>query len=87
MAERFEKITDFEHALRSLEKVPKNRKLQFKDFVSGKPEKSGNYVIKNKYGMIGTDDYTTSDGGMWWNEANDGTTLYSPSSFRELGSY
>ena len=68
-------------------KYNKYWKLQFKDFVSGKPEKSGNYVIKNKYGMIGTDDYTTSDGGMWWNEANDGTTLYSPSSFRELGSY
>lgn len=62
-------------------------KLYFNDFVSGKPEKSGNYVIKNKYGMIGTDDYTTSNGGMWWNAANDGTVLYSPSSFRELGSY
>ena len=62
-------------------------KLHFNDFVSGKPEKSGNYVIKNKYGMIGTDDYTTSNGGMWWNAANDGTILYSPSSFRELGSY
>lgn len=62
-------------------------KLHFNDFVSGKPEKSGNYVIKNKYGMIGTDNYTTSNGGMWWNAANDGTVLYSPSSFRELGSY
>lgn len=65
----------------------KNWKLQFNDFVQGKPEKSGNYVIKNKYGMIGTDDYTTSHGGMWWNSPNDGSVLYSPSSFRELGDY
>lgn len=62
-------------------------KKKFTDFVSGKPDKSGNYVIKNKYGMVGTDDYTSSGGGHWWNESNDGTTLYSPSSFRELGSY
>ena len=32
-------------------------------------------------------DYTTSNSGMWWNAANDGSTLYSPSSFRELGDY
>lgn len=44
----------------------------FNDFIKGKPDKSGNYVIKNKYGMIGTDDYTTSGGGHWWNESNDG---------------
>ena len=60
-------------------------KLQFTDFVSGKPDKSGNYVIKNRYGMIGTDDYTTSGGGHWWNNKDD--VMYSPSSFRELGSY
>lgn len=65
----------------------KQRRISFTDFVEGKPSKSGNYVIKNKYGMLGTDDYTTSHGGMWWNSANDGTTLYSPSSFRELGDY
>lgn len=57
----------------------------FNDFIKGKPDKSGNYVIKNEYGMIGTDDYTTSGGGHWWNESNDGGTLYSPSSFRGLG--
>lgn len=59
----------------------------FNDFIKGKPDKSGNYVIKNKYGMIRTDDYTTSGGGHWWNEPNDGSTLYSPSSFRGLGDY
>lgn len=63
----------------------RDRRLSFTDFASGKPEKSGNYVVKNKYGMILTDDFTTSHGGIWWNEANDGTTLYSPGSFRELG--
>lgn len=63
----------------------KQRRIQFTDFIKGKPVKSGNYVIKNKYGMIGTDDYTTSFGGMWWNSPNDGTILYSPSSYRELG--
>ena len=51
--------------------------INLKDFVNGKPDKSGNYVIKNKYGMIGTDDYTTSGGGHWWND--------SPTSFKELG--
>lgn len=56
----------------------KDWKKQFNDFVSGKPDKSGNYVIKNKYGIIGTDDYTVSSGGHWWNESDDGTTLYSP---------
>lgn len=64
-----------------------DRKFTFDDFVSGKPEKSGNYVIKDKHGEIGTDDYTTSGGGHWWNASDDGSTLYSPSSFRELGSY
>lgn len=57
-------------------------KMKFNDFVSGKPDKSGHYVIKNKYMMIGEDDYTTSDGGHWWNNSDD--VLYSPSSFQEL---
>ena len=65
----------------------KQRRISFTDFTSGKPEKSGNYVIKNRCGMLGTDDFTTSNGGMWWNASNDGSTLYSPSSFRELGDY
>ena len=41
----------------------KERRMEFNNFDSGKPKKSGNYVIKNRYGMIGTDDYTTSSGG------------------------
>lgn len=65
----------------------KQWRTSFTDFISGKPGKSGNYVIKNKYGMVGTDDFTTSYGGIWWNAPNDGSILYSPSSFRELGSY
>ena len=63
----------------------KEWKLQFNDFICGKPNKSGNYVIKTKHDTIETDDYTTSNGGHWWNNSND--VMYSPSSFRELGSY
>lgn len=62
----------------------KERRMKFNNFFSGKPKKSGNYVIKNRYGMIGTDDYTTSSGGHWWNNGDD--TLYDPASFKELGS-
>ena len=61
-----------------------NRKEQFNDFVSGKPFKSGNCVTKNKDGKICTDDFTTSNGGHWWNESYDGSTMYSHSSYREL---
>lgn len=53
------------------------------DFVCGKPDKSGSYLIKHN-GVIERDDFTTSNGGMWWNVPNDGTTLYSPSSYVEL---
>ena len=63
----------------------KQRRMMYTNFISGKQEKSGNYVVKNKYGMLGTDDYTTSGGGHWWNCANDGTTLYDPASFKALG--
>ena len=63
----------------------KQRRMTYTNFIHGKPEKSGNYVVKNKYGMVGTDDYTTSDDGHWWNCANDGTTLYDPASFKALG--
>lgn len=68
-------------------KCGKTIKLIVDDFVSGKPDKSGHYIIRNNNGELGTDDYTTSNGGMWWNNANDGSTLYSPSSYRGLGDY
>ena len=61
-----------------------DRKKMFNDFVSSKPSKSGNYVTKDKNGKICTDDYTTTNGGHWWNESNDVSTMYSPSSYREL---
>ena len=66
----------------------KERRETFTDFVSGKPSKSGNYVVLYD-GKIYTDDYTTSSGGHWWNVGTNGGrdgVLYSPSSFKQLGS-
>ena len=55
-------------------------------WVKGKPEKSGNYMVRY-HGREGRDDYTTSGGGHWWNTGslNDqGNVEYDPESFREL---
>jgi hypothetical protein len=55
-------------------------------WVKGKPEKSGNYKVRY-HGNEGRDDYTTSDGGHWWNTgslADQGEVEYDPDSFREL---
>lgn len=55
-------------------------------WVKGKPEKSGNYRVRYQ-GNEGRDDYTTSDGGHWWNTgslADQGEVEYDPDSFREL---
>ena len=38
-------------------------------WVKGKPSISGNYKVRYK-GKEGRDDYTTSDGGHWWNVGN-----------------
>lgn len=57
-------------------------------FVTGKPEKSGNYAVRYK-GSEGRDDYTVSGGGHWWNVGDNGgddcNVEYAPESFRELG--
>lgn len=56
-------------------------------WVKGKPKKSGNYKVKYK-GKISRDDYTTSNGGNWWNTGdkhNQDEVEYDPSSFKELG--
>lgn len=53
---------------------------EVKDWTKGKPEKSGNYLVKNKSGTIGRDDYS-KEKGIWWNFD---VEYYSPSSYREL---
>ena len=56
-------------------------------WVTGKPEKSGNYRVRYN-GTEGRDDYTTSDGGHWWNTGNKNNQdkiEYDPTSFKELG--
>lgn len=69
----------------------KDYKKDYGDYQIGNPAKSGNYSVKNKNdGKIERDDYTTSDGGHWWNISNEcgrntnGEWLYSPSSYRAL---
>lgn len=66
-----------------IEKLLEERKTMW---VKGKPEKSGNYKVRY-HGNEGRDDYTTSDGGHWWNTgslADQGEVEYDPDSFREL---
>lgn len=53
---------------------------EIKDWTKGNPNKSGNYIIKSKNGVIGRDDFTTA-GNHWWNFD---VEYYSPSSYREL---
>lgn len=50
------------------------------DWTKGKPSKSGSYIVKNKRGIIGRDDYS-ADKGIWWNYDAE---FYSPSSYKEL---
>ena len=56
-------------------------------WIKRKPETSGNYKVRYN-GVIGRDDYTTTNGGHWWNTGttNDQDEVeYDLDSFIELG--
>ena len=56
-------------------------------WIKGKPNVSGNYKVRYK-NREGRDDYTTSNGGHWWNtgtNSDQNEVEYDPDSFKELG--
>lgn len=56
-------------------------------WIKGKPAKSENYKVRYE-GKISRDDFTTSNGGHWWNTGTKDTqdrVEYDPESFKELG--